>query len=110
MPMSIDQLATIASLVLNLVTLAGVIYAVMTAKANSNASKLDGLTTALGTVVQRVERLETEMQHLPTKEAVHALAVMMSGIQEGFKGFQGSMDTLARRFDRIEGYMMRRDE
>ena len=108
--MSIDQLATLASLLMNLVTLAGVIYAIITAKANSNASKLESLTNALSTVVQRVERLETELNHLPTKDAFHELAKTMSGIQQGFLGFQGSMDTLAKRFDRIEGYMMGKEQ
>lgn len=91
-----------------LLTIGGVIYAVLTRGSKDNAKELESLRRRLEIAEREIEATKNELKHLPDTEAVHAMQLAISEIRGSMNVQAEMMGSVARTVQRLEGYLLER--
>ncbi len=82
----------------------GTIYAWLTSRSNTNAKLIDEMQKRLDRHSSKIDKVETELSHLPGKDSIHELKLEITEM----KGEVGqlaislsSVDTTAKRLERF---------
>jgi hypothetical protein len=104
--MDIDNIAIALGAANSALALGTVIYVWLTARSKANTESIEHLKDDIGRLKDRAQRVETTIQHMPDKSAVHDLALAVSEIR-GAIGAQGEkLSGVERTTRRIEDFLM----
>lgn len=88
------------------ISLIALVYTVISARSKAARSEIDGLTTRIDETSRRVEKLETELVHMPTKEQVHRLEVQLAEIQGTSRTQAEVQKQVQATVSRVEGFLL----
>ncbi len=71
------------------------------------ASKVEQMSTVLDQHDSRIQAIESEIKHLPTKESLHDLTVQVTAMSGKLGGFDTELGSVSRTVRRIEDHLMR---
>lgn len=83
------------------------VYAWITAKSKVNAERLNGVDERLAGHGGRLDRIETEMKHMPAKDDVHDLKLAIAELRGTVGQLDESHTGVSRAVRRIEEFLMR---
>jgi len=103
----LGEIGTVLGIASTVVALSSALYTWLTSRSKANADTIEALKDEHTTLRERVQKLESEIIHLPDKDSVHRLELHvteMSGsigrIEEQFKG-------VSRTVNRIDDFLMK---
>lgn len=88
------------------ISLLALVYTVISARSKAARSEIDELATRIDETSRRVEKLETELVHLPTKEQVHRLEVSLAQIEGTSKTQAEILKQVQQGTSRVESYLL----
>lgn len=86
------------------------IWTFMQSPAKKNADAIDKANTKLVDHDRRIQAVESEIKHLPDKEAVHELKLAIVELQGTVKAQNVQLGAVAQLVANIDGYMRKGDE
>ena len=91
------------ALIALLISVGSAIYAFVTARSKANSERLDAIDKRLGTHADRLQKLESEVSHLPNKDQVNGLQVTIAEVK-------GLVGVLNERVDGVGAIVTRIDK
>ncbi|MHA7881733.1 DUF2730 family protein [Nitratireductor rhodophyticola] len=82
----------------------------LTSGAKQNSKKIADLDEAAKALESRVQELETEMRHLPDKDAVHRLELTLKDMSAEIIKIGTSAEQSARTTARVEAYLLEQNK
>ena len=81
-------------------------FAWVTARSKVNSEHLKRVDDSLKVHDRRIQKLESEMEHLPSKDSQHQLELAMKEIQGDVKLMATNMESVQRTTRRMEEFLM----
>lgn len=88
------------------ISLLALAYTVISARSKAARSEIDELATRIDETSRRVEKMETELVHLPTKEQVHRLEVSLAQIEGTSKTQAEIQKSMQGTLTRVESFLL----
>jgi len=82
------------------------IYAWMTARSKVNAEHLKAVDGGMKEHDRRIQNLESEIQHMPSKDSQHKLELSIAQMSGEMKTMSANMDSMTRTTRRMEEYLL----
>ncbi|CAN0654323.1 DUF2730 family protein [Nitratireductor aquimarinus] len=89
-----------------IISLGTSVSTLLTSGAKQNAKKIADLDESSKGLESRVQELETEMRHMPDKDAVHRLELTLKDMSAEIMKIGTSADQSARTTARVEAYLL----
>lgn len=89
------------------VSLATTIYAFLTSKAKANAEHLKSVDKSLTDLDRRVQSVEAEQKHMPSKDDVNQLKLDIAEMKGAMQALDGEVKGVSRTIRRVEDYLMK---
>lgn len=104
-----DVLKEWFSLAAILISLGATAYSWMTARSKVNAEHLKRVDGNLKDHDRRIQKVESEIEHLPSKDSHHNLEIALAEMNGELKAMATNVDSLARTTRRMEEFLMKSD-
>ena len=101
----IDEILPWASLVALILSIGNMIWVFMMRGVRETADKVQQQEIKLTEHDRRIQKVEGELEHMPTKDELHELQLTMSGIAGKLERFEGELSSVSRTVTRIEEYL-----
>lgn len=88
------------------VAVANLVYTAVAARSKAARSELEDLRARIVDAGRRIEKLETELVHVPTKEQVHRLEVSLGQIEGATKVQAEILKSVQAGTSRVENYLL----
>lgn len=82
------------------------IYAWITARSKVNSEHLKAVDGAMKGHDRRIQNLESEIQHMPSKDSQHKLELSIAQMSGEMKTMSANMDSMTRTTRRMEEFLM----
>lgn len=86
------------------------IWNMLTSGSKQNSKKLDELDAKMTGQESRLNKVENELKHLPTKDQVHDLRVGIADLEGSIRTMEASMSAINRTVSNIDTYLRREDK
>jgi Protein of unknown function (DUF2730) len=86
------------------------IWTLLQSPSKKNAEAIGSAVSKLTEHDRRIQSLENELRHLPSKEAVHELKVAIVELQGTVKAQNVQLEAVGRSVANIDGYLRKGDE
>ena len=93
-----------------IISLGTTVSTFLTSGAKQNAKKIADLDESSKALESRVQELETEMRHMPDKDAVHRLELTLKDMQTEIIKIYTSAEQSARTTARVETYLLEQNK
>ncbi|WP_186390375.1 DUF2730 family protein [Stappia sp. TSB10P1A] len=103
----IDDIRNWSGPIASLLAIASLIYTWITARSKINEQRLGGHERKLTEHDRRVQKLESEVSHLPRKDDVHELRVALAEVKGSVGRVEESIAGTDRTVRRIEQFLLR---
>jgi septal ring factor EnvC (AmiA/AmiB activator) len=103
----IEEVRTWSGPIASLLAIASLIYTWFTARSKINEQRLSGHERKLTEHDRRVQKLENDVSHLPSKDDVHELRLEVSSIKGSIGRLEASSAATDRTARRIEEFLMK---
>lgn len=92
------------------ISVGGCIYAWLTARSKGNSEHLKKVDESLKAHDRRIQTVESEIQHLPSKDNHHKLEVAIAEMNGDIKTMTANLERITRTTGRMEDFLMRGDK
>ncbi len=89
-----------------IIAIGSIFYTWVTSRATANSAALETIGKDMTVLARRVDKLDTEIQHLPDKDTVHKMEVAMAEIRGEIGQMSESAKATQRTVQRIENHLM----
>ncbi len=103
----IDEIRNWSGPIASLLAIVSLVYTWFTARSKINAERLAGHERKLTEHDRRVQKLENDVAHLPSKDDVHELRIEIADIKGSVGRLEASVAGTDRTARRIEEFLMR---
>lgn len=83
------------------------VYAWLTSKAKANAEHLKTVDKSLTDLDRRVQSVEAEQKHMPSKDDVNQLKLDIAEMKGAMQALDGEVKGVSRTIRRVEDYLMK---
>ncbi|PYE86897.1 DUF2730 family protein [Phyllobacterium leguminum] len=102
-----EELRTWSGPVASLLAIGGIIYTWLTASSKANEGKITDHEEKLIEHDRRIQSLESELKHLPSKDDFNGLLLAVEQVKSGLGRLEESHDGVKAAMRRIEEYLLR---
>ncbi|WP_198174374.1 DUF2730 family protein [Mesorhizobium xinjiangense] len=102
-----DELRIWAGPIAAVISIATAIYTFLTASSKRNAAELEKSTQKLIDHDRRIQEIETEMRHVPSKEDISELKLQLANLAGEVGRLAESNGGVSRAVRRIEEYLLK---
>lgn len=110
MSMDLQALMPWIAAVLSISTLLTNIYTIFTSPSRKNAADINKMHGDLVNYDRRIQAIEGEMKHLPSKESVHQLQLALTDMKGQITTMAKSSDATERGMRRVEEFILNRKD
>ena len=89
-----------------IISVSGAAYAWITARSKVNAEHLKRVDESLKAHDRRIQTLESELEHRPSKDSHHQLELTMRELQGDVKLMAANIESVTRTTRRMEEFLM----
>lgn len=104
--MSLSWIVPVVTVLALLVGIANTVWLWWSKSNDAGEKKIEKIEGQVADHDRRLGRVEGELQHLPSKEAVHELTVKLTELAGKFAAVDGEVNGISRTVERIERYLM----
>jgi septal ring factor EnvC (AmiA/AmiB activator) len=90
-----------------IVSLSGVVYAWLTSRSKDNTSRLNSVETDLVDHGTRIQSIENELKHMPSKDDVNELKLQMSEMDGSIGRMSENLRSVNKTVNRVEEYLLK---
>ncbi len=106
--MTPDDLRAWLSVIATLIAIGTAVYAWLSARSKGNEKQLAELQKEMGKLSRRVDHVETELTHLPDKDAVHDLQLAVTRVEGTISTMAEAFKAIERTTRRVEDYLIKK--
>lgn len=106
----LEEIKTWLSVVALLISSGTFFYAWLTSRAKNNSSEISGIKKAAKEHDRRIQTVESELLHLPTKDNVHKMNVEMAQMQGTISTISAQVASMNLGFGRLETYILNKEK
>jgi len=103
-----EQLKEYAGLLAVLISIGSTVWLWLTAGSRSNTDELRKVGEALDGHDRRIQSVEQEIKHMPSRETVHKLELTMKDMQTQLAAMAASSEATERTARRVEQFLIDR--
>lgn len=104
--MSLGWVVPVVTVLALLVGIANTVWLWWSKSNDADQKKIEKIEGQVSDHDRRIGRVEGEMAHLPSKEAVHDLTIKLTELAGKFAAVDGEVNGISRTVDRIERYLL----
>ncbi|WP_068087427.1 MULTISPECIES: DUF2730 family protein [Polycladidibacter] len=103
---SAEDLRNWLAVSLSTIAIITTIWGWLQTRARDNSGKIERLSERLVKTEGTLKSLERELEHLPSKEAVHQIELTLAEVRGGLNTMATSFESIKRTTERIENHLM----
>lgn len=97
---------TLISAASGILAIAAMVYAWLTSRSSKNAEEIKHLRELSQSLAARVQTVEQDIRHIPTKDAVHMLELSIAEIKGDIHAMSETFAAVQRTAQRIENFLL----
>lgn len=89
------------------ISVGGFFYAWLTSRSKTNSEQLDKLDSRVDELVTKVQAVEHELKHMPDRETIADLRIVVEGLKAGMLNLQQTSTATQNAIRRVEDFLIR---